>query len=277
MAKKQLIMEKALELFAENGFESTSVQQITEKCRISKGAFYLSFKSKDELIYSITDHFMSAFVADIERTVNRKQPVEDLLYNYFFESFSAFEKYAEYARLFMKEQSITVNTELIKRMEMYQAHLTNLLFSVVDRQFTEKDAAMKADLVFMIQGFVKTYGELFLRDHLPVDIGLVCTALVEKINILSEHTAIPLLSPEFFAFSVHGFVTPTREQIIEILTEKIFEMDDPIIKESLALLKGHLTQQSLSPAILQGLLKNLSENSHTKWIAYLCRQFGAVE
>ena len=34
MIKKQLIMDKALELFAEKGFESTSVQQITERCGI---------------------------------------------------------------------------------------------------------------------------------------------------------------------------------------------------------------------------------------------------
>lgn len=39
MVKKQLIMDKALELFAKQGFEATSVQQITDHCGISKGAF----------------------------------------------------------------------------------------------------------------------------------------------------------------------------------------------------------------------------------------------
>ena len=39
-------MEKALELFARQGFEATSVQQITEHCGISKGAFYLSLNQK---------------------------------------------------------------------------------------------------------------------------------------------------------------------------------------------------------------------------------------
>lgn len=39
MQKKQLIMEKSLELFAKQGFEATSVQQITDYCGISKGAF----------------------------------------------------------------------------------------------------------------------------------------------------------------------------------------------------------------------------------------------
>ena len=74
MIKKQLIMEKALELFAEKGFESTSVQQITDHCGISKGAFYLSFKSKDELILALIDYFMMQFTSDIDYMVrNRKR------------------------------------------------------------------------------------------------------------------------------------------------------------------------------------------------------------
>ncbi|WP_325048925.1 TetR/AcrR family transcriptional regulator [Peribacillus saganii] len=69
MLKKQLIMEKALELFAEQGFETTSVQQITERCGISKGAFYLSFKSKDELILALIDNFMMQITAEIDYAV----------------------------------------------------------------------------------------------------------------------------------------------------------------------------------------------------------------
>ena len=66
MMKKQLIMDKALELFSEQGFEATSVQQITERCGISKGAFYLSFKTKDELIFSMIDYHMQQFIAEID-------------------------------------------------------------------------------------------------------------------------------------------------------------------------------------------------------------------
>ena len=37
--KKQLIMDTALELFAENGFHATSISQIAAKAKISKGLF----------------------------------------------------------------------------------------------------------------------------------------------------------------------------------------------------------------------------------------------
>lgn len=54
--KKQLIMDTALELFAENGFHATSISQIAAKAGISKGLTYNYFKSKDRILDEIMDH-----------------------------------------------------------------------------------------------------------------------------------------------------------------------------------------------------------------------------
>ncbi|HKL32748.1 MAG TPA: TetR/AcrR family transcriptional regulator [Tangfeifania sp.] len=51
--KKKLIMDTALELFAENGFHATSISQIAKKAGISKGLTYNYFKSKDEILDQI--------------------------------------------------------------------------------------------------------------------------------------------------------------------------------------------------------------------------------
>ncbi len=48
--KKTLIMEKALELFAETGYHATSISQIAKKAEISKGLIYNYFKSKKEIL-----------------------------------------------------------------------------------------------------------------------------------------------------------------------------------------------------------------------------------
>ncbi|WP_033827112.1 TetR/AcrR family transcriptional regulator [Bacillus andreraoultii] len=82
MAKKHIIMEKAMEIFAEQGIESTSIQQITDRSGISKGAFYLYFKSKDELITSLIDYFMGNIVAEIEQSVSNNKKTDELLYKY---------------------------------------------------------------------------------------------------------------------------------------------------------------------------------------------------
>jgi AcrR family transcriptional regulator len=52
-AKRGLIMQHALELFASRGFESTSIGDIAEQAGISKGLLYHYFESKEELLLSI--------------------------------------------------------------------------------------------------------------------------------------------------------------------------------------------------------------------------------
>ena len=51
--KKNLIMNTALELFAENGFHATSISQIAKKAGISKGLTYNYFESKKDILNEI--------------------------------------------------------------------------------------------------------------------------------------------------------------------------------------------------------------------------------
>ncbi len=57
-AKKRLqIVDKALELFSQKGYDGTTVSNITDALRMSKGTFYLYFKDKRELLIECIDQF----------------------------------------------------------------------------------------------------------------------------------------------------------------------------------------------------------------------------
>ena len=51
--KKRLIMQVGLELFANEGFHSTSISKIAQKANISKGLMYNYFESKEDLLKQI--------------------------------------------------------------------------------------------------------------------------------------------------------------------------------------------------------------------------------
>lgn len=53
---KGRIRECAISLFKEYGFENVTVVQICEAARITKRTFYYHYKSKEELLYGITDY-----------------------------------------------------------------------------------------------------------------------------------------------------------------------------------------------------------------------------
>ena len=269
MIKKQLIIENAIQLFAEQGFEATSIQQITDKCGISKGAFYLSFKSKDELIFSLIDYFMTEVVADIEQVVNSERPNSQLLYDYYTETFNTFKKHADFARIFMKEHRTTFNVEIFEKIESYMFTLNKLVHEIVTKQFPNVSDLMVPDLVFTIQAFSRDYGELFLKHQVDIDIDVLCSSLVEKISIIAEHATIPFFSLEWMHSMNTCSTKFTKEELIQFLQQKITEFDDTLIKDSIEILRNHLINPSLSPALEQGLLKNLRANSHSKWIAHI--------
>ncbi len=55
--KKLQIVDKALELFSQKGYDGTTVSNITDALRMSKGTFYLYFKDKRDLLIECIDQF----------------------------------------------------------------------------------------------------------------------------------------------------------------------------------------------------------------------------
>ncbi|MET8679249.1 helix-turn-helix domain-containing protein [Streptomyces sp. NPDC004647] len=50
---RQRIQDVALELFAERGYEKTSLREIAENLQVTKAALYYHFKSKEDIVISI--------------------------------------------------------------------------------------------------------------------------------------------------------------------------------------------------------------------------------
>ncbi|MEU1705992.1 TetR/AcrR family transcriptional regulator [Streptomyces sp. NPDC005706] len=62
---RQRIQDVALELFAEHGYEKTSLREIAQRLDVTKAALYYHFKTKEEIIVSLFEDLT--------------QPIEDLI------------------------------------------------------------------------------------------------------------------------------------------------------------------------------------------------------
>jgi AcrR family transcriptional regulator len=49
----------ALELFAEQGYDKTSLREIAERLGVTKAALYYHFKSKEDIVHSLTDDYFA--------------------------------------------------------------------------------------------------------------------------------------------------------------------------------------------------------------------------
>ncbi|MER6495258.1 TetR/AcrR family transcriptional regulator [Streptomyces griseorubiginosus] len=69
---RQRIQDVALELFAEQGYEKTSLREIAEHLDVTKAALYYHFKTKEEILVSVYDDLTQPILDLIEW--GRQQP-----------------------------------------------------------------------------------------------------------------------------------------------------------------------------------------------------------
>jgi AcrR family transcriptional regulator len=60
------VQKVALELFAEQGYEKTSLREIAERLSVTKAALYYHFKSKEDIVHSFTDDYFAEIDALLE-------------------------------------------------------------------------------------------------------------------------------------------------------------------------------------------------------------------
>jgi len=60
------VQKVALELFAEQGYEKTSLREIAERLGVTKAALYYHFKSKEDIVHSFTDDYFSELDALVD-------------------------------------------------------------------------------------------------------------------------------------------------------------------------------------------------------------------
>jgi AcrR family transcriptional regulator len=80
------ILDAAQKLFAEKGFEKTTMDEIAKSIYVSKGSVYLDFKNKDEILLGIAERQVTFLVEQLELQIkNAKAPYLKFLKNIYQE------------------------------------------------------------------------------------------------------------------------------------------------------------------------------------------------
>jgi len=274
MLKKQLIMEKALELFSEQGFEATSVQQITERCGISKGAFYLSFKTKDELIISMVENYLQKFITDVDRVVRSSLSKDIKLVEFYKSIFQAFKNHAAPARVFFNEKVLLSKKELFQKIIAYDVEMSKSIIYMLEQLYQDELHETKYDVMYCIKGFMKSYSELFIFSDIPLDLDQLARSLAEKTEIIARHTTIPFITEELVQLTAKPCNEEvSQESLLELIEQHLDGFEESIERESLELLKVQVENTTYSKPILKGLIENIRLQPDHRWVAYVIAKY----
>jgi AcrR family transcriptional regulator len=76
---RERIVAAAVSLFAEQGFDATSVNQVVTRAGVAKGALYHHFESKDDLLYEVYRELVDRQLAGLTEILERNLAPADTL------------------------------------------------------------------------------------------------------------------------------------------------------------------------------------------------------
>jgi len=76
---RERIVAAAVSLFAEQGFDATSVNQVVTRAGVAKGALYHHFASKDDLLYEVYRELVDRQLAGLTEILDRGLPPAEAL------------------------------------------------------------------------------------------------------------------------------------------------------------------------------------------------------
>ena len=184
--KEKIIIEAAIKLFAGKGFSSTSINEIVTESGISKGAFYLYFKSKDALLYSIFDYYSEQLRTKIFSYENEKIAPREKFSLQLLTMLETLMEHKEFLIMQSREQAIPLN-ESIKK-QIFQMHVTmhNFLQNGLLKIYGEKIRPFIWDLSFILEGMVQSYTKIVMYEKEPLQLRKIIDFLLRRMDHIIE-------------------------------------------------------------------------------------------
>ena len=268
--RKVLIIEKASELFAERGFDATSVQDITDACGISKGAFYLSFKSKEGLLFSIFEYFGNKLIERMSGIFDLQVNSRERFELFFSIQFEEIAYYSDFILMQMREQTGPMNEDMRGLMNDMRRKTYEVEESLLLDLYGEKVNAHIPDLLVLLSGIITGYIEIIICNKDLLDFKGLARYLVERTDSIVEGLSEPFLKEEQL---VGSDVSVTAENLLQDIALLKRELTDENLLISLDVIEQELSMKNFRKPVISGMMSNLKSNDQTGALVTKLTQF----
>lgn len=284
--KKERILKVAIRLFSQRGYYATSIQEIADQSGISKGAFYLHFASKEELVLSILKSYYD-MVQEKILVIDQKDisPREKLMLQISI-YFKEIVERKELIMMQLQEQVLPMNPEVRDFMFRMRIEVHHWYEKVILDIYGERADVYRADAAILLDGLINAYIRILLISTETIDFSRLAAFLVRRLDDMiegmiqrEEHplaadlVKVELFSPSFFSQE------QVREEVKSILIAMRKQVDTLCLpsdkKEdafaTLECLLNEIKKEQPQKVIFQGLLANLREievlNEYRQYLA----------
>lgn len=274
MSKRDLIIEKSMEILSERTIASTSIQDITNACGISKGAFYLSFKSKEELLIAIFEYIIKDMTSKFQNILSLQVEPKEKLTQYFLSAFELFEKNSPFISTHLREIVSIVDHDVTEKIQKHFQVTDNMTLLLLREVYSSQIEDSQYDLLICIRGMMKGYAEFIVIQKQSIDYYELSKHLVNYIDVLVNSKLKTLITKEMYEQKTrHISHIQKNDIIVEIENCKADYANDSFTIDSFDLIIEELQREHPRKALLLGMSSNLMTNNHLRWLSVLLKQF----
>lgn len=264
--KEKIIIESGMKLFASKGFSSTSIQEIATESGISKGAFYLHFKSKDDLLLAILEFIFETVHSNISMYEEQVLPPREKFIKQLSSLLGIFLGHKEFLIMLAKEQAIPRNEE-IKNLIFKKHFETHLLYRKgLVSIYGKTIEPYSVDLAMILEGLFQTYMRLLIFEPLEFDFHGLTEFLMRRLDSIVKDitTEKPFLTEEklekVLKKSKDLFENININNVVQKMRDDLNQMENKDgLDISLEVLEEEIKNENPRIPVIKGMLSNFKD------------------
>lgn len=158
---KRKIFETSMKLFAEKGYDATSIEEITAEVGVAKGTLYYHFSSKEEIFNFLIEEGMNLLKNSINIKVEKQKSYIDKLRAIVLIQIKIITKYENFMTIVLSE--IWGNSQRSKTCHTYVEEYLQIVRKIVVEGIKK--------------GEIKSYNPEMITSEI---FGLACASLLQK-------------------------------------------------------------------------------------------------
>ncbi|ALC83925.1 MULTISPECIES: TetR/AcrR family transcriptional regulator [Bacillus] len=279
--KEIIIIEAGIKLFAKKGFSSTTIQEIAEECGISKGSFYLHFKSKEALLLSTFEYYLNFSMENLNKIrLKHDDPREAFIEQTAYQFKEIFD-HRDFIVMMIREHTIPTRRSMSDFFQRATKFSNEFYLNALSDIYRSKIDVFKYDLNMIVQGMITSYKNLFLFSNITLDFTKLAEFILERMDDIVEGLTRSNKAPVLTEQAVFdGLFFPASSQDHILKEIKRLSSAENIIEDhliTLQVLEEEMKKDEPRKPVLQGMLANIQGDEEFDSLVQLIKDVYKLE
>jgi AcrR family transcriptional regulator len=153
---RQAIMQAAITLFSEKGFEKTSIEELARAAGIGKGTIYGYFQTKSDILHAFCEDELECLHVELTTNADREIPILQQMVSIYMSEFRQITENREFARLFMQQTAFPRDVDLDRHLANEDNYF-KLLFPLLEKAQERGELRKDMELLYITGHFYGLY------------------------------------------------------------------------------------------------------------------------